>query len=172
MDTTGVRTASKRSSFLILFLIVLFTCVAVRAWSLDIRDDSGLLCVQVNRSQIREYPSALAPVLATLGYGEQVRVYENASEGWVKVYLPGSTRLGYMFLSALTQKSLDASGSLGPVEQGFSGGEIALAGKGFSESAEQTYRQSSQVDYAPVDAMEDFEYSQDALVGFLEGRAP
>ncbi len=171
MDKKNVKTASKRSSFLILFLLVLFSCVAARAWAVNNQDEPATLSVQVSRSQIRAQPSALAPILASLSYGEQVRVYESASDGWVKVYLPNSTRLGYMYLSALTQTSLDA-GSLKPAEQGFSGGEIALAGKGFSESTEQAYRQSAQVDYAPVDAMEDFEYGQDALVGFLEGLEP
>ncbi|MDX9826544.1 MAG: SH3 domain-containing protein [Spirochaetia bacterium] len=171
MDTRSNKAASKRSSFLILFLLVLLLFGATRAWALNVQSEAAVLSVQVSRSQIRAYPSALAPILATLVYGEQVRTYEASSEGWVKVYLPGSTRLGYMFVSALSRSSLDGAG-LKPAEQGFSGSEIALAGKGFSESAEQAYRQSSDVDYAPVDAMEDFEYSQDALVGFLEGLSP
>jgi hypothetical protein len=171
MGLTKTSAASKRSLFLVLFILLLFSSVAARAWAYNGQSEPMVLSVQVNRSQIREYPSALAPILTTLGYGEQVILYELASDGWVKVYVPGSTRLGYMFLSALTQTSLEAD-NIKPAEQGFSGSEIALAGKGFSESAEQAYRQNSQVDYAPVDAMEDFEYSQDALVGFLEGRAP
>ena len=159
MNARNTKTALKRSSFLILFLLLLFLFGVTRAWALSGQSEATVLSVQVSRSQIRAYPSALAPILATLAYGEQVRVFEAPSEGWVKVYLPGSTRLGYMFLSALSQSSLEGS-------------EIALAGKGFSESAEQAYRQSSDVDYAPVDAMEDFEYSQVALVGFLEGLSP
>ena len=171
MNARNTKTALKRSSFLILFLLLLFLFGVTRAWALSGQSEATVLSVQVSRSQIRAYPSALAPILATLAYGEQVRVFEAPSEGWVKVYLPGSTRLGYMFLSALSQSSLEG-GSLKPAEQGFSGSEIALAGKGFNESAEQAYRQSSDVDYAPVDAMEDFEYSQVALVGFLEGLSP
>ena len=159
MEFRSASAAFTRSSFLMLSLLVLLFSGTARAWAANGQSET-ILSVQVSRSQIREYPSALAPILATLGYGEQVRIY-----------LPGSTRLGYMFLSALTQTRLDAP-ELKPAAQGFSGGEIALAGKGFSESAEEAYRRNSQVDYAPVDAMEDFEYGREALLGFLEAVSP
>ncbi len=170
MEFRSASAAFTRSSFLMLSLLVLLFSGTARAWAANGQSET-ILSVQVSRSQIREYPSALAPILATLGYGEQVRIYGTPSEGWVRVYLPGSTRLGYMFLSALTQTRLDAL-ELKPAAQGFSGGEIALAGKGFSESAEEAYRRNSQVDYAPVDAMEDFEYGREALLGFLEAVSP
>ncbi len=171
MDTKRVRAAFTRPSFFILPLIFLTLSGTLPAWAATSQDEPSVLSVQVSRSQIREYPSALAPILATLSYGEQVRIFGTPSDGWAQVYLPGSTRLGYMYLSALTQVRLDAS-ELKPVAQGFSGGEIALAGKGFSESAEETYRRNSQVDYAPVDAMEDFEYGQETLEKFLEAVSP
>lgn len=129
------------------------------------------LRVQVSKSQIREYPSVLAPVLATLAYGQAVDAFEAAKEGWIRVQVPGSSRLGYMLVSALTEKNMDLSGG-GQAETGVSGTELVLAGKGFNESTEETYRQNSNLDYASVDAMEDFDYPQETLAGFMEGFSP
>ena len=131
---------------------------------------SGTMTVQVARSQIRDAPSVIAPVLAFVEYRTKVIVYES-KDGWVKVQVPGSTRLGYMFLSALTEKNISASGT-GEAASGVSTTEIALAGKGFSDAVEQSYRQSSHIDYSWVDAMEDYEYSSETLVGFLNGTLP
>ena len=60
MDTRSNKAASKRSSFLILFLLVLLLFGATRAWALNVQSEAAVLSVQVSRSQIRAYPSALA----------------------------------------------------------------------------------------------------------------
>jgi hypothetical protein len=125
------------------------------------------MTVQVARSQIREKASVIAPILATVEYRAKIIVYES-KDGWARVQVPGSTRIGYMFISALTEKIISSSDA-GKAASGVSGTEIALAGKGFSEAVEETYRKNSQMDYFWVDAMEDFSYSSEALVGFLAG---
>lgn len=127
----------------------------------------GVLTVQVARSQIRAAPSVIAPILATVEYRTKVIVYENR-DGWAKVQVPGTTRIGYMFLSALTEKTISSSDA-SKAASGVTGTEIALAGKGFNESVEESYRKNSHVDYSWVDVMEDFSYSSEALVGFLTG---
>lgn len=127
----------------------------------------GTMTVQVAKSQIRDAPSVIAPVLALVEYRTRVIVYES-KDGWAKVQVPGSTRLGYMFLSALTEKNISASDA-GKAASGVSTTEIALAGKGFSDAVEQSYRKASHVDYSWVDVMEHYEYSPETLVGFLSG---
>jgi len=125
------------------------------------------MTVQVTRSQIRESPSVIAPILATIVYRNKVVVYEN-KDGWAKVQVPGSTRFGYMFMSALTEKTISSTDA-GRATSGITGSEIALAGKGFSESVEESYRKSSGADYSWVDAMEGYAYSPETVVGFLAG---
>lgn len=160
-----------RRSFVIFLLIFSFATGVGTLYASSGAAPVQALRVQVSKSQIREYPSALAPILATLAYGEAVNAYEAANAGWIRVQVPGSSRLGYMLVSALTEKTMDLSGG-GLAETGVSGTEIVLAGKGFNESAEEAYRQNSNLDYASVDAMEDFDYPQEALAGFMEGSSP
>lgn len=127
----------------------------------------GTMTVQVAKSQIRDAPSVIAPILAFVEYRTKVTVYES-KDGWAKVQIPGSTRLGYMFLSALTEKNISASDA-GKAASGVSTTEIALAGKGFSDAVEQSYKNTAHIDYSWVDVMEHYEYSPETLIGFLNG---
>ena len=130
--------------------------------------DAGAMTVQVAKSQIRESPSVIAPILATVLYREKLLVYEN-KDGWAKVRVPGSTKIGYIFSSALSAKPISASVP-GSAASGVTGTEIALAGKGFNEAVEESYKNSVHVDYFWVDEMEDFEYPPDVCIRFLAGK--
>lgn len=125
------------------------------------------MSVQVLRTQVRQSPSAAAPVLATLTYKAQVTVLEIWG-GWARVRVPGTGSVGYVYLSALSSRPLGTVGAEAPVP-GVTRDEVTLAGKGFSEALEDSYKQSSKVDYAWVDFMESFEYRAESCVGFLEG---
>lgn len=129
---------------------------------------AGAMTVQVAKSQIRESPSVIAPILATVLYRDRLLVYES-KDGWTKVKIPGSTQIGYIFSSALASKPISSSVS-GSAAPGVSGSEIALAGKGFNEAVEESFKNSAHVDYSWVDMMEDFEYPSDQCVRFLAGK--
>ncbi len=150
----------------VIFLLVFLGIVPLQAQSAGL-SPSGEMTVQVSVTQIRAAPSAIAPVLATVEYRAKVFVHESR-EGWAKVSVPGMTRYGYMFLSALTSKAV-APASPGDAVPGVTGTEIALAGKGFNESLEETYSQSAHVDFSWVNTMESWAYEAEALVGFLAG---
>lgn len=128
---------------------------------------SGAMTVQVGKAQVWQAPSVVAPVLASLAYKDKVLVL-GSSEGWAKVQVPGSTKVGYMFMSALTQRPVSSSAAEVAVP-GITASEIALAGKGFNDSVEESYRKSTHIDYAFVDAMEAYAYSPDEAAGFLAG---
>lgn len=128
---------------------------------------AGEMTVQVGKAQIWQAPSVVAPVLASLAYKDQVLVL-GSSEGWAKVRVPGSTKVGYMFMSALTRRPVSSSAAEAAVP-GITAGEIALAGKGFNDSVEESFRKSTHIDYAFVDAMEAYAYSPDVAAGFLNG---
>lgn len=149
-----------------LFLFVALGVVALNAQAVDL-PASGLMTVHVAKTQIRAKPSVIGEILATVAYREQVLVYESR-DGWAKVAVPGSTRYGYVFLSALTARIISPVDA-GEAASGISGTEIALAGKGFNESLEESYRQNAHVDFSWVDRMESYDYPSEALVGFLAG---
>jgi hypothetical protein len=151
----------KAGAFLLLFAL----CVSVAGASDSVPAQMSL---QVAKSQIREAPTVVSPIIATVVYGSKLLVYGNA-DGWAKVQVPGSTRLGYIFLSALTEKKIAPGAAAGAAAPGVSGTEIALAGKGFNETVESSFRQNTHVDYSWVDAMEKLGYPQDLCVSFLDG---
>lgn len=126
------------------------------------------MTVQVAKSSIREFPSAVAPVLATVEYRAKVLFY-SSKDGWAKVQVPNSTRFGFMFLSALAVKSIPPGGVESALP-GVSNPEIALAGKGFNASIEDSYKKSAHVDYSWVDAMESFGFSPEICAQFVAGR--
>ena len=128
---------------------------------------AGAMTVQVGRAQIWQAPSVVAPVLASLAYKDKVVVL-GSSEGWAKVQVPGSAKVGYMFMSALTQRPVSSSAAEAAVP-GITASEIALAGKGFNDSVEESFRKSTHIDYAFVDAMEAYAYPPDEAAGFLSG---
>ena len=128
---------------------------------------SALMTVQVGKAQVWQASSVVSPVLASLAYKATVVVL-GSSEGWAKVQVPGSTKVGYMFMSALTQRPVSSSAAEAAVP-GITASEIALAGKGFNDSVEESFRKSSHIDYAFVDAMEAYSFPADEAAGFLSG---
>ena len=148
------------------FLIVVMGVVSLSSQAVD-PPALGLMTVHVAKTQIRAKPSVIGEILATVAYREQVLVYESG-DGWAKVAVPGSTRYGYMFLSALTARTISPVDA-GEAASGISGSEIALAGKGFNESLEESYKQNAHIDFSWVDRMESYDYPSEALVGFLVG---
>lgn len=128
---------------------------------------AAAMTVQVGKAQVWQAPSVVAPVLASLAYKDKVLVLGSA-EGWARVQVPGSTKVGYMFMSALTQRPVSSSAAEAAVP-GITASEIALAGKGFNDSVEESFRKSSHIDYAFVDAMEAYAFPPDEAAGFLTG---
>jgi len=151
-----------------LSLLLVISAVGLYAQGAAPVSVAGAMTVQVAKSQIRESPSVIAPILATVLYREKLFVYEN-KDGWARVRIPGSTRSGYIFSSALSAKPIPSS-SPGSAVPGVTGSEIALAGKGFNEAVEESYKNSAKVNYFWVDVMEDFEYPPELCVRFLAGK--
>jgi hypothetical protein len=98
----------------------------------------------------------------TLVYGNPVRVLQ-AKGKWVEVQSAEPSVQGWIAASGLTSKRIIASGT----RTSASAQELALAGKGFSEEGEILYRQEGSLDYAAIDAMENFSVSDQDLYTFL-----
>lgn len=128
------------------------------------------MSVQVAKSQIRSAPSVIAPVIAIVAYREKLNVLE-ILDGWAKVRVPGSDQVGYLFLVALSNKTIPFT-TQEAAAQGVSETEIALAGKGFNQKLEESYRKNSNVDFGWVDFMESFSYDAGECTVFVAGKSP
>jgi uncharacterized protein YgiM (DUF1202 family) len=102
-----------------------------------------------------------------LEYGDQVTVLQEDGK-WVEVRpVKQPSMTGWIASANLTNKRIiTTSGGTSA-----SASELALAGKGFSEEVEQSYRQDNAVNYAEIDALEAQGVPKEDLYGFLrEGR--
>lgn len=125
------------------------------------------MTVQVAKSQIRASPSALAPIIATVDY-RTVLFASPRTDGWALVTIPGSTRVGYMFLSALSPRSIP-TGAVQEALTGVTAPEISLAGKGFDTIVENQLKKTASLDYSLVDVMESFHFTTEVCETFLSG---
>ncbi|MCL2123466.1 MAG: SH3 domain-containing protein [Desulfovibrionaceae bacterium] len=108
----------------------------------------------VKEAVLRDSPSFLGKAVETLGSGTAITLM--SEEGaWARVKAGG--KQGWLPVSALRAGtvSLGAGSSRASVSAGSS--EVALAGKGFTQQTEASYRASqSGLDYATVDMMAGF----------------
>jgi SH3-like domain-containing protein len=130
-----------------------------------IADARQLMSIQVREGQLRERPSYLGNVTATMEYGTEVQVQrEQGPWRWV---VSGNDQ-GWIHESALTRKRVTWSAGDEDVSGAASQEEMALAGKGFTAEVEQQYRaQHRDLDFTWVDRMEKMEKSVDQLLNFL-----
>ncbi|MHB8772809.1 MAG: SH3 domain-containing protein [Syntrophales bacterium] len=125
------------------------------------------MSVQVKEGQVRSSASFLGPIVARLAYGERVEIVQDRGS-WLKVALRSGLQ-GWMHASALTAKKIVLKAGTGDVQTSATSGEIALAGKGFSEEVEREYKQRNRaLDYAWVDRMERFQVSPEQMQAFLK----
>jgi len=112
-----------------------------------------LRSVQVREGQLRQSPSFLGKISARVAYGDRLEVLEEKG-GWTRVRDDAGND-GWIHTSALTEKKVVLQAGQADVAAGASGEEIALAGKGFNEDVEKTWRESNpDLDFTWVDRME------------------
>lgn len=125
------------------------------------------MSVQVKEGQVRSSASFLGAIVARLAYGERVEVVQDRGN-WLRVAVRGGGQ-GWMHASALTTKNIVLKAGTGDVQTSATSGEIALAGKGFSEEVEREYKQRNRsLDYTWVDRMERFQVSPEQMQAFLK----
>ncbi len=147
------------SLFLVLFLVPMIPPAVGAA-------EPTSMSVTVRETQVRSSPGFMGALLGTLSYGDRVEVKESRS-GWARVVLPGTTKEGWVHLSALTEKRIALSAGASGAGTTASSGEVALAGKGFNKQVEEQYKSEKQLDYTWVDRMEGYGLPTERLVSFL-----
>jgi hypothetical protein len=146
----------------ITFLLMGFTALAAYGVA------QKVMSVQVRKGQIRTSPSFIGKIVTKLPYGEQVDVLEE-KEGWHRVEKPGTQIKGWMHASALTEKKIVVKPGAKDVKQAASSDELTLAGKGFNEQVEKSFKSKNpKVDFSGVDRMESVTISQKEILKFVK----
>lgn len=124
------------------------------------------LSVQVKEGELRATPSFLGQIVTRVAYGDRVTVIEDRGT-WKKVSVR-SGKQGWMHTSALTTKKIALKAGQTNVQTGATQNELALAGKGFNEQVEASYRKENRnLDYTWINRMETFKVSPDQMRSFL-----
>lgn len=126
---------------------------------------AATVTVLVQETKVRKRPQFYAPAMATARLGDRLDA-GGVENGWYAVATNG--RDGFIHQSAVTAKrvrlsSADSVGGSGPSAE-----EVTLAGKGFNEQVEKSYRSGrGDLNFSDVDAMEQRTISDPALSRFM-----
>jgi len=112
---------------------------------------SNEMSVQVRKGEIRETPSFLGNIIASVEYGDRLTVLREQGP-WTLVSTDNTK--GWIHTSALTKKKIKLVAGE-KVDSAASSGELALAGKGFNSEVEAEFKaKNKDVDFTWVDKME------------------
>jgi uncharacterized protein YgiM (DUF1202 family) len=117
--------------------------------------------VAVRSAALKSSTGFFASTRGTLQLGDTVTVLQDNGK-WVEVRSTARSLTGWMASASLTSKRVVASGGTSA-----SAGEVALAGKGFNQEVENSYKQNGALDYGPIDAMETQDVAADELYNFI-----
>lgn len=127
---------------------------------------AATVTVMVQETQIRRRPQFYAPAVATVHLGQRLES-EDAQNGWYPVSSEKGD--GFIHSSAVTSKSVSLSSAKSIGAGSTSAEEITLAGKGFNEQVERSYKgKNSDVDFGAVDAMEKRKVSDVEVLKFMQ----
>jgi hypothetical protein len=121
--------------------------------------------VAVKTAELKDSTGFFGKTLVVLNLGDTVTVLR-VSGKWMEVRSAGNPpQTGWMAAASLSSKRVLSSG------RSVSGGELALAGKGFSAEVETVYRREELLDYTAIDRMESQTPPREEVLQFLtEGR--
>ena len=147
---------------------VLFFCFLLLIAVAAVEGAKKAMSVQVKQGQVRATPSFLGKIVANLAYGDRVEVLDE-KEGWVKVLLPGKAGDGWMHSSALSEKRIVLKAGAKEAEIAASGGELALAGKGFNAEVEAEFRaKNKNIDFTWINRMQEMKVPPERISAFLQ----
>jgi SH3-like domain-containing protein len=149
------------------FYVLLVSCLVLLTVSAAVGEGRKEMSVQVKQGQVRATPSFLGKILATLSYGDRVEVLEDKG-GWIRIVPPGKGSPGWMHSSALSEKRIVLKAGKKEAEVAASGGELALAGKGFNADVEAEFkRKNKEIDFSWIDRMQAIKVPQEKISAFL-----
>ena len=144
---------------IITFGLVLFICGLAAAQV----SRGGTLYVATKTVALKSSTGFFARTNATLNYGDRVTVLQ-VNGKWVEIRSVSSPSLsGWTASSNMTAKQV-VSGSTTSA----TASEVALAGKGFNQEVEDSYKKNKNLNYADVDRTEAISVNEAELFRFLE----
>jgi uncharacterized protein YgiM (DUF1202 family) len=145
--------------FILLCLVLLVTGLAAAQVSVG-----GTLYVAVRTVTLKSGTGFFAGNKGTLNYGDRVTVIRVDGKFAEVRSAANSSLTGWTATANLSAKQVVAGSS-----STASAKEVALAGKGFSQEVENSYKnQKNNINYADVDRTEAITISEDELKKFLE----
>jgi uncharacterized protein YgiM (DUF1202 family) len=144
----------------------LLVCIAIAA-SAQVAKKGGTMYAAAKSVALKSSTGFFASTRGTLSYGDQVTVLQ-VSGKWVEVRSVSNSSLsGWTASANLSSKRITAAGNASSA----SAREVALAGKGFNQEVENSYKAKGSLNYADVDKTERITVSQNDLESFLvDGR--
>lgn len=128
---------------------------------------AAVMHVQTEKGQIRDRPSFLGRIIATVPYGTAVNTARQQG-AWTQIPLQGGSH-GWISTSALTKSRIQSRATSNAVGTDASTREISLAGKGFNASVEkQVKSKNPKLRFADVDAIEKSNPTPQALQRFIQ----
>jgi hypothetical protein len=147
---------------------LLVFCLVVLVASPTTGEGGKEMSVQVKQGHVRATPFFLGTIVATLSYGDRVKVLES-KESWIRIVPPAKGSSGWMHLSALSEKKIVLEAGEKDAEVTASGGELALAGKGFSADVEAEFKANNKdFDFSWIDRMQAVKFPPEEIVAFLQ----
>ena len=145
----------------IIFCLVLFVTGLAAAQSVG-----GTMYVAVKSVNLKSSTWIFSSNRGTVNYGDRVTVLEVSGKNVRVQSAANSSISGWTASANLTARQV-MSGSSSTA----SASEIALAGKGFNEEVEKSYRSQQNLNYDAVDSIETITVNEDDLMQFLvQGR--
>lgn len=126
------------------------------------------MSLQVKNGQLREEPSFLSPVRASVEYGDRLNVVREKGP-WTEVCSVDGKIQGWIHSSALTKKRIRLRAGEKDADLAASSSELALAGKGFNSDVESEFKtRNADVDFSWVDKMEKTKIPAAEIAAFLK----
>ena len=143
---------------LILFALVLVVTGAVSAQQMR---KGGNAWVSSKTAELKASSGFFGAVRGTLEMGTQVTILE-LDGNWAEVRSAANSSLsGWTAVSNLSSRRIVSSGT------GASASEIALAGKGFNQEIENSYKTEGNLNFDDVDKTEAIKVSEEELYQFV-----
>jgi uncharacterized protein YgiM (DUF1202 family) len=148
----------KRLIMFIFFSTVLISLVAAQSLV------GKTMYVTAKTVDLKGSTAFFSDVKGTLIYGDAVTVLQEYGK-WAEVKASEKQNLsGWIAAANLTSKRLLSSGS---ASTSASANELALAGKGFNQEVEDSYKANGKLNYEAIDAIEKEEVPNRELYNFL-----
>ncbi|MCL2140018.1 MAG: hypothetical protein FWH41_10890 [Treponema sp.] len=143
----------------ILFLIL---CICAANVLFAQARKGGTMYVAIKSLELKSSTGYFASTKGTLAYGAQVTVLQ-VSGTWMEVRSAANASLtGWAATANLTSKRIVAGSTATASAQ-----EVALAGKGFNQEVENSYKSDGKYNYDDVDKTETQKVSDEELKAFI-----